>query len=259
MARNWRKIEIAPGDILDAAKTLNRNKLVFGVNVLPDWVSAEEYLSWAVTALNTGGQFGYDAAVCYAKRAVCRLVDSLVFYNHLGKYARNSYPAKIKLLGRIGVDIKNIVYDIVVESRNNVEHGYSGTTERQARHAVDLASMVIPPLSKEAELWATVTLGLNYASFISAPNPNAPDGYSNWNWDWDGDVPFLLVDYVESESRVLLVCRKNEEVRFSRLAKFEVEQAVQLAGQLREQDGTRISCNGLHLVRELKHRLELFF
>ena len=54
MARNWSKVEVAPQDILDGAKSLSRTQTVWTLDVVPTWVEAEEYLSWAKAGLGDG-------------------------------------------------------------------------------------------------------------------------------------------------------------------------------------------------------------
>jgi hypothetical protein len=261
MSRNWAKVEIPPDDILDGARTLDRRRMVWTMDLVPTWVRAEDYLSWAKTALGMGSPFGYDAAVGYAKRAVCRLIDSLVLYNHLhlGRGAPVNYRSKIDALREVGIEVKSVVYDLVIDRRNDIEHSYSGATEGQARHAVELAEMALPPLMGEARLWAIITLGLNYGN-IMAPNPAAEGGYSEWSYDWEADVPFLLVDHADPTPRVLIIHRKDEEIRYAPLARFERDQAVELAKQLREQregGGMQMGCSGPYFIEQMKSHLEL--
>ena len=85
-------------------------------------------------------QMGYDLAVCYAKRAVCRLIDSLIHHNHLRKWMRSNYPPKIAMLKQVGIEVKSVVRELIIDSRNDIEHSYSTPTESQARHAVDSPS-----------------------------------------------------------------------------------------------------------------------
>jgi hypothetical protein len=263
MARNWTKVEVEPQDVLDGAKSLSRRSQVWTLNVVPTWVNPEEYLSWAGAGLKIGNQMGYDMAVCYAKRAVCQLIDALMHYNHLRKWVRSNYPPKIDMLKEVGIEVKSVVRDLIIDSRNDIEHNYSVPSESQARHAVDLAEMAISPLVEQARVWATVTLGLNYAGNHQAPDPAAESGYSSWNYNWEADVPFLLVDYADPIPRVMLIFRKDEEVRFAPLDNFEVDQAIELARQLREQHtsggGFRIGYSHPFMVDELKKRLELAF
>ena len=121
------------------------------MDLVPQWNRAEEYVTWARTALGMASPLGQDAAVCYAKRAVCRLIDSLMLYNHLQRWAGDNYPSKIEMLEKIGIEIKSVIYELVIDSRNDIEHNYSGATEKQARHAVELAEMAIPPLAEESQ------------------------------------------------------------------------------------------------------------
>ncbi len=100
-------------------------------------------------------------------------------YNRLNRWVGGTYPSKIEMLQKVGIELKTVIYELVIDIRNDIEHSYSRATEKQARHAVELAEMAFPPLVAEASVWATVTLGLNYSGNIMAPDPAAEGGYSS--------------------------------------------------------------------------------
>src|SRR5262249_40904895 len=92
-----------PQDILDAAKHLGVQN-VRSSYFLDEtwrmgrrWTPSEDYLAWARVGLAEGGEHGWDRALSYAKRAVCRRIDSFLVYNHLRFAERYPFPAKIEL------------------------------------------------------------------------------------------------------------------------------------------------------------------
>jgi hypothetical protein len=225
--------QIAPSDILGGAKTLSRRQPIWTLNVVPDWITADEYLAWAQEGLRRDDSFGNDIAVCYAKRAICRLIDSFLAHNHLRSVRIRSYPEKIELLLEAGICIPEIAHELVIEPPNNIERDYRLASRGQARHAVQIAELVIKSLCDESKWSAMISLGLNYGPMIqSADN----DGES-WPWGYAHNPrgTMLVVDMLDCDPKAILVDHDHEEVRFARLAEFTRAEAVDLANQLREQ------------------------
>src|SRR5437016_2633608 len=95
----WHVRRVSAADILTSAKTLPVQSYRHEIVVTPDFRPSAEYLRWAREALQMKAPFGLDAALCYAKRAVCREIDAFVIRNHFKRYLQNrSYPKKIELL-----------------------------------------------------------------------------------------------------------------------------------------------------------------
>jgi hypothetical protein len=225
---------ISPVDILDGAKTLSRAKPIWTMDIIPDWNEADEYLAWAQRGLELNDSFGYDVAVCYAKRAVCRLIDSLLINNHL-QLVRGVrwYPEKIELLEETGIRIPDIAHNRVIDPRNDIEHQYRCATPVEAREAVQIAELVIKFLEAESKWPAIISLGLNYGSMIRSADT---DGES-WPWGYS-DNPrgtMLVIDALDSDPKSMLIDHDHEEVMVAKLSDFTREEAVGLAKQLREQ------------------------
>ncbi len=222
-----------PEDILNGAKTLSRAEPIWTLDVIPMWIKAEDYLSWAQRSLALADAFGYDAAVCYAKRAVCRLIDSLLVHNHLRKWEGSPYPAKMELLKETGIVIPDIAHDLIIDPRNDIEHRYTSASPDQARHAVQLAELLLTSLRNESNWAAIIALGMNYGPMIvSADNDGEP-----WPWGYSNNPrgAMLIVDMLGSDQRVMIIDHNDEEIRFAKLLEFTRDQTIDLARQLREQ------------------------
>jgi hypothetical protein len=249
--------KIDPADILDGARTLSRRHAVWTMDVIPEWLKADEYLTWAKTGLNLDSSFGFDAAVCYAKRAVCRLIDSVLIHNHLGDRA-GTYPQKMELLATIGIVIPDVAHDLVIDPRNDIEHGYRSIVPRHARNAVQIAELVLTALRVESERQAIISLGLNYGPMIqSAVNDGEP-----WPWGYGANPKdtMLVVDMLSSKPKVMMIDHAYETARFAYLAEFKSDQAIDLVAQLREQLAENqlflMGCIPLHF-QDFRRRLGL--
>jgi hypothetical protein len=253
--KQFTETQVDPIDILDGTRTLSRKQPMWTMDAIPQWIKAEEYLTWAKDGLHWNTSFGFDVAVCYAKRAVCRLIYSFLIHNHLRDRERN-YPEKIELLRRIGVVIPDIAHDLVIDPRNDIEHGYQGARRDQARHAVQLAELLLKSLWVESQLPALISLGLNYGPmFHSADNDGEPRpwGYGQYPKD-----TMLVVDMLCTRPKVLLIDHAAEEARFSALGDFTKPQAIDLVMQLREQLAEThrfmLGCPGIHFA-DFRRRL----
>jgi hypothetical protein len=224
---------IPPADILDGAKTLSRRQPIWTLDAVPGWVQADEYLSWAQEGLRRNDRLGNDLAVCYAKRAICRLIDSFLVHNHLASVRIHTYPEKIKLLSEAGIRIPEIAHDLVIEPRNSIEHDYRLASGDQARHAAQIAELVIKSLDEESKWPAMISLGLNYGPMFQ----NADNDGESWPWGYAHNPrgTMLVVDMLARDPKAILVDHDHEEVRFARLTEFTRAEAVDLANQLREQ------------------------
>src|SRR5262249_20268005 len=114
----WRKEGVSPQEILDAVKTLPMGSNWYEMDLISEWIGAECYLFWASECLERNDQFGLDAAVCYAKRAVCRQIDGLMIQNHLQAFVGCKYPRKAEMLRQVGLPVRGIVQDLIIDTRN---------------------------------------------------------------------------------------------------------------------------------------------
>src|SRR4051794_15439025 len=97
----WTPIEVMPGALLDSVRQTTIGNTPYlswfrdnRSSLFDEWARAETYLEWAQAGLEQCNSSGFDTALTYAKRAVCRRIDAFLAYNHLGKFDRKVYPDK---------------------------------------------------------------------------------------------------------------------------------------------------------------------
>ena len=233
MVYNWQFTEVEISDVFDAAKTIGGGTHRIYHNPISDWVPPTDYLQWARRSLNEGDSFGYDAAVCYAKRAVCRYIDGLLAKNYLRRFLRiPSYPDKIDHVRNIGVAIPQIIHELIINPRNEIEHAYQATTAKQATRAVELASLLFESTSTVYELAknSLVSIGSN----IQVHSPKSSGGLPDVTFL--SDDPFIIFDCLPDNPRVMIVDPKNTEVRFVEFNQLPASQAIEFAKLMRLRD-----------------------
>src|SRR5690242_14851938 len=95
---NWQCVAVDPNAILDAAKTLPVTTYWYEFDPTVGLTSSAEYLLFARRFLAENTALARDAAVCYAKRAVCREIDAFMMCNHLTAFLGCNYRVKIDML-----------------------------------------------------------------------------------------------------------------------------------------------------------------
>ena len=221
---------VEPADLISAAKTIPAHDARWCYWLADRWLPAERYLEWAQSSIGQSDELSLSNAVTYAKRAVCRRLDGLVLYNHLHSLIRNSYREKTQALEQIGIPVSDIVHDLVIEPRNSVEHEYSLPTEGGARHAVQLAQLVLGATENEADRDSIVALNSNllYRSETVAGRGTSVQftGFS--------DRPMLFLDVFEERPEAKVVLPADQEIMLSELDLFSEDEAIELATAVRK-------------------------
>ncbi len=229
----WKRLAVHPQDILGAAHTIDVGSGRFVFDLIPNWTSAEAYLSWAKNALIQNDEFGWDAAVCYAKRAACRQIDAFIVTNHLGNFSRRPYPEKMELLSQIGLAVPDILHELIIEPRNEIEHRYEATTSGQAKRSVELADLFLRAFSEEMEHKPIISFGWSIS--IRAESMSTPDiEYEHIEFKLTHrNSPMLLITCWEESPQVMIIHPKDEELMISPLRLFNKNEAIELASLLR--------------------------
>jgi hypothetical protein len=127
---------------------------------IPDGdVSASQYVEYARADLVDESERGLINSFGHAKRALHRIIDSLL--HAYGLWVRNAtlpFPQKLKILREVGVLSSAIVRDLNLE-RNAMEHDYVVPERQRASDAVDIANL----LSLAA---AQLRFGVPYECFV---------------------------------------------------------------------------------------------
>jgi hypothetical protein len=91
---NWKREIVQPADIIDGLKSI-KGKIVWTHPRTPEgWLPAETLYQWAALGMGNDHEFGWDIAVSYAKRAVCRRIDGFLANNWLSHFEGRKYPEK---------------------------------------------------------------------------------------------------------------------------------------------------------------------
>jgi hypothetical protein len=234
---NWRCVAVDPNAILDAAKTLPVITRWFEIDLAVGLTPSAEYLSFATRFLTENTALARDATVCYAKRAVCREIDAFMICNHLSAFLGCNYPVKIDMLSEIALPVFDVVRDLVIDPRNDVEHKYVIPTAIEAKHAVQIAEMFMKSIVKEQGQHAIISLAPSI-SFQRKRCSEPGNEYDRLVFTLDKrHKPMLLIDPGSADSVVMVIHPGDEEVTICPLSKFERKEAIALAKLLREHYG----------------------
>jgi hypothetical protein len=257
----WERKNVPPGEILESARHLSgERQRRTEVELISNWVSSSEYLRWSSDCLSRNDDCGRDAAVCYAKRAACRQIDTWMVYNHLSKFAGQNYAQKIQMLGEVGLGIPDIVRELVINPRNDVEHGYTVCTQQQAKQAFELCKLFLTATSDEAQRKSPISIGWR-VSFSRKQSVAPGNEYDEIRfWLEPHQSPMLIIDTVPPKHNVILLYPGDEELQVAPLDKFSRNESIELARLLRSDnppDAGDWSVLEPKLVARLSHDLKL--
>jgi hypothetical protein len=208
----------------------------------PDWVeidptieltSSAEYVSWARKVMAENTALGRDAALCYAKRAICREIDAFRMCNHLTSFLGRQYPEKIEMLVEVGLSVPDIVRELVINPRNDVEHNYV-PEDTQTRHAVQIAELFINATARERERHAIISIA--WSITVHRERSCAPGNeYDRLEFTHHHqNKPMLLIDPCPVNPLVMILHPANDELIACPLRNFKRNDAIALAKLLRQ-------------------------
>ncbi len=234
-----------PEDILTAMKTIPVNEAHTCDLLKGTWISPSTYIEWAQKNLESNDDCGFSSALCHSKRAVCRIIDGLLFGNHLRyvqEYVR-TYPEKIQLLNDIGIKIPDIVYDLIIDPRNKLEHDYITPNHQKAEHSVELAQIFLNAMRTELQnRRPVIALGWNIQfSHQASQNQETKIIFNGFT-----DQLMLFVDVFEKPEQIKIVDPKDEEIRCAKLGSFDKSQTLRLAKRLRSHYTERHKSQSTH-------------
>jgi len=228
---NWTRHPVQPDDILDALKSIE-GRTIWTHSLTPEgWQLAETLYHWAEVGLNNDNEPGWDIAVSYAKRAVCRRIDGFLLNNWSGHLLRLKNPAKLDYLRRIGIPIPQIVQRLVIESRNEVEHEYRSASKAEAVDAVEVAQLMLNATAGESSREPAILAG---GTILASMNKKSSEpSFESHSIENLGEDPLVFVDYWETPTLVKVVYPKDHEIRHSELKNFKDEKAVDFTNRMR--------------------------
>jgi hypothetical protein len=234
-----KKTKLEVDEILDAAKTIPSNRAETCSWFDDQWVSPEQYLEWAKVSLQSGGDCELVSAVANAKRAVCRVIDTLILNYHQEYFKKCNYPAKIDGLTNIGINVNSIIQELIIDPRNELEHKYKIPDSTQADHAVNVVSLFIDTMRSEFECQSVIAFNWNLQGGI---------GYSKKSGEsikFDGFTsdPMFFIDVFEEPTKIKIVDPQASEVRFALLRDFSKYNCLELGMYLRSHYSQRSYSN----------------
>lgn len=233
---SWTRRAVQPNDILDAAATIQVKADRYEVALIADWTVSNCYLAWAKEALNQNSDFGRDAAVCYAKRAACRQIDSFMVCNHLWHLdPKLNYPEKMEVLTEAGIEVPSVVHELVIDPRNQLEHSYRLPAKTEAKRAVQLCELFLKATAEEAKHDAIISIGWSLTvrhEICVAPGKE----YDRINFAISpSSSPMLLIDVADIHQHTVMILRpKDGEIISCPLREFDRSTATKLAMMLRK-------------------------
>jgi hypothetical protein len=228
----WRRHEVVPEDILDAVRTIEANHCIT-MCLTEGWAEATRYLQWASAALERDNDDGWDAAAGWAKRAVCRQMDTILVHNYLGCFLGKNYKDKADYLADLKVPGLTLLRDLVIDPRNDIEHAYTIATEEHARRAYDVAELFLGATKAEAEKQAVVVRWRSVEFTTSFPGERGKETLAiDVKLRKDSD-PLMVLTWFKPDLNVLVICPGEETIRFWPLRAFKPDQAIKLNEMLR--------------------------
>lgn len=247
---NWKRKIVQPADIIDGIKSIE-GKTVWTHPLTPEgWLPAETLYRWAVAGMNNQNELGWDIAVSYAKRAVCRRIDGFLVNNWLDHFGGRKYPEKIDILCKVGIAIPGIVHRLVIGSRNEIEHDYKSVCNNEAADAMDVAHLMLTATAIEVPREPVVMVaGGNVAveMLIKSSEPRS----ENHKVNALGTDPIIFVDFLENPRRVKLMYPQDEEIRWAELNNFKKEEAIAFARHMRTYRPSSVGFGFIGVPKEL--------
>src|ERR1043165_2714756 len=111
---SYRRGDISIGAFIDAMRSLGRGSFHGCTGTHRNTRSADAYRQWARDAFAQNDDRGYDGAVTYAKRAVCRRVDAMLVDLHIWRELR-TYPEKLSCLEQLGLPGHEVVHELAID------------------------------------------------------------------------------------------------------------------------------------------------
>lgn len=246
-------VSISSEDLLDAAKTIPLGEICT-CNWLARWVSPATSGEWAQRGLKEGDAYGLSNAISYAKRSAACRIDVLVRYNHLTRLIRVNYPRKIDGLRQVGLDIPDVVQELVIDPRNELEHEYQVPNDGKARHAVGVSELFLRATELEYQRGSIVAVGWN-----ALDSSGFAHGREFVQFREFSDRPMLFIDVFDNTAAAKIVDPVHREVRWAELQSFNEDQAIRLAQLLRSNysyssGSSSISGRGPTYYQEMKRQ-----
>jgi hypothetical protein len=234
-AEMMRVVEVAPQDVIDAVKSLHVYRRT-RCNWLTEWLSEEQMLGWAKDSLDRNDERGNADALTWAKRAVCARIDRCLTLCLLSEIAPREYPSRVEILRKVGVELPDVVHELVIKPRNELEHLYRLPPDQSvARHAVEIAQLSLRAteayLSGRLNECRCACIALNWNVLFRSTRSGESrtlefQGFAN--------KPMVFVDVFDDLIKVKIIDPVAGEIRFTCLPDFDKSKTIQLCTLLNQ-------------------------
>jgi hypothetical protein len=141
---------------------------------------------------------------------------------------RSNYPCKIEALNELGVSTPQIISELVIDPRNELEHEYQMPTYQVARQAIEIAALFLHATDTESKRSSIVAVNWNVLGahlWGSGGHHVKFDGFTRESMSF--------VDVFDDPHSIKIVNPVHAEIRLARLESFAPSEAIQLAQLLR--------------------------
>ena len=216
--------KVNPGELLDGLKTIDYHNRYFCSTTCREWIESDKYIEWAKEMILADTDCSRNAALVFAKRAVCREVDTIVVKSHLYSLVGKDYKQKLKALKSLECPAPNIIHDLILEPRNQSEHEYLLPTIQECEHAVEVAELIVERLSPFSEVDTPVFVLPSCNVTISSGADYYRFRVENMPVD-----PLVLVDICKANGKTIsIIYPKDREILTANLFQFEFSECIQL-------------------------------
>ncbi len=223
------KTEVSAADILGAARKIPTNNAHTCDWIDDQWVSAEQYQRWAEISFQSGDDRGLVEAVVDAKRAACRVIDTLVLKYHLEYAKKCTYPEKIDALRKIGITVDSVVMELIIDLRNELEHKYRVPESEEAAHAIQVAGLFLAAMRQESDRKPIVAFGWNLLGGVR----HLEEAGDVVEFNGFGANPMLFIDVFEKPMEIKILDPQASSVIHTPLSAFSEQDCVDLGVYLR--------------------------
>jgi len=224
-----KKTEVSVADILGEARTIPTNSARTCDWVDDQWVSPEQYQQWAEISFQGGDDRGLVSAVVDAKRAACRVIDTLILKHHLEYAKKCGYPEKIDGLRKIGISVDSIVLELIIDPKNELEHKYRVPESEQAAHAIQVAGLFVAAMRLEFDRKPIIAFDWNLLGGVH----HSQEAGDVIEFNGFSANPMFFIDVFGKQIEVKIVDPQASEVRYAPLNAFSKEDCIDLGTYLR--------------------------
>lgn len=217
------RTEVDAEDLLCGAETIRANN---GNSCFLNQhrITPATYLEWSRRGFSDADDYGLANCITYAKRAACCRIDRLIRNYHLLRFYRDPFPAKIEALEKVGISIPSVIQDLIINPRNELEHGYVPADANIARHALGIATLFLAATDIAESQETIIALNMNILYSYRSIAGQIQVTFNGWSGG-----PMLFIDVFDEPHAAKIVDSDKGEVLYTVLSDFSRQQAVQLA------------------------------